>query len=380
MAVSMETQRLISVSLGKIAQSRGQRGGINLHKNLLVATVLHKARNAYMIESYSYQQNIHRQKLMEHYQLQQSISSQKLESTPVVEPNKGESVPHDCHSNQVTGPISSDCHLAQISTSTHDSVSSDTYLNQSSTTTTDPAPCDYQLGQVSATPTEPISRDSHVGQLGATLTGQELIRSDVSSESVPEPISALYAALSAQDKENSPPFGEDQPNDVQENVSFSETRTSSFQDDHIAAAVQLSQDAQMASSCEHNLKQQTLTSGSTTCNVLKRRRDNQSSSLHEFETPVSKIARLLQHDNPTPPSYSNFNACDDSRSSESQISNTSSSSDSNQILNLVNIFNSGFSGLCAAAAASSSDLHVSNYQIEFDISQSHTRKIATKAG
>lgn len=57
----METQRLITMSLGKIAQSRGQRGGINLHKNLLVATVLHKARTAYMIESYSYQQSLQRQ-------------------------------------------------------------------------------------------------------------------------------------------------------------------------------------------------------------------------------------------------------------------------------------------------------------------------------
>lgn len=44
-----DSQRLIAVSLGKIAASRGQRGGINLHKNLLVATVLHKARTAYMI-------------------------------------------------------------------------------------------------------------------------------------------------------------------------------------------------------------------------------------------------------------------------------------------------------------------------------------------
>ncbi|KAK7488056.1 hypothetical protein BaRGS_00020647 [Batillaria attramentaria] len=45
-----DSQRLIAVSLGKIAASRSQRGGINLHKNLLVATVLHKARTIYMME------------------------------------------------------------------------------------------------------------------------------------------------------------------------------------------------------------------------------------------------------------------------------------------------------------------------------------------
>lgn len=50
--VAAEPQRLIAVSLGKIAASRSQRGGINLHKNLLVASVLHKARTAYMMENF----------------------------------------------------------------------------------------------------------------------------------------------------------------------------------------------------------------------------------------------------------------------------------------------------------------------------------------
>lgn len=49
---AIEAQRLITVSLGKIVASRQQRGGINLHKNLLVACVLNKARTAYMMESF----------------------------------------------------------------------------------------------------------------------------------------------------------------------------------------------------------------------------------------------------------------------------------------------------------------------------------------
>jgi len=40
--MATETQRLIALSLGKIAASRQKRGGINLHKNLLVASVLLK--------------------------------------------------------------------------------------------------------------------------------------------------------------------------------------------------------------------------------------------------------------------------------------------------------------------------------------------------
>ncbi|OWF36285.1 immediate early response gene 5-like protein [Mizuhopecten yessoensis] len=49
--MNSEAQRLITVSLGKIQASRSQRGGINLHKNLLVACVLHKARTAYMMDN-----------------------------------------------------------------------------------------------------------------------------------------------------------------------------------------------------------------------------------------------------------------------------------------------------------------------------------------
>jgi len=43
-AAASEAQRLYSLSLSKIARSRTVRGGISLHKNLLVATVLQKAR------------------------------------------------------------------------------------------------------------------------------------------------------------------------------------------------------------------------------------------------------------------------------------------------------------------------------------------------
>lgn len=43
-AAASEAQRLYSISLSKIARSRTVRGGISLHKNLLVATVLQKAR------------------------------------------------------------------------------------------------------------------------------------------------------------------------------------------------------------------------------------------------------------------------------------------------------------------------------------------------
>lgn len=49
--MATEAQRLIGISLAKIAQSR-IRGGVSLHKNLLVATVLQKARYIFMEEAY----------------------------------------------------------------------------------------------------------------------------------------------------------------------------------------------------------------------------------------------------------------------------------------------------------------------------------------
>ncbi|GJQ84579.1 hypothetical protein Trydic_g243 [Trypoxylus dichotomus] len=51
--MASEAQRLIGISLTKIAQSRANRGGVSLHKNLLVATVLQKARYIFMEEAYN---------------------------------------------------------------------------------------------------------------------------------------------------------------------------------------------------------------------------------------------------------------------------------------------------------------------------------------
>lgn len=63
--MASEAQRLIGISLTKIAQSRATRGGVSLHKNLLVATVLQKARYIFMEEAYN----------MVHYQAPTPIQS-----------------------------------------------------------------------------------------------------------------------------------------------------------------------------------------------------------------------------------------------------------------------------------------------------------------
>lgn len=48
MEFKLEAHRIVSISLGKIYNSRVQRGGIKLHKNLLVSLVLRSARQVYL--------------------------------------------------------------------------------------------------------------------------------------------------------------------------------------------------------------------------------------------------------------------------------------------------------------------------------------------
>ncbi|XP_068105903.1 immediate early response gene 5-like protein [Hyperolius riggenbachi] len=50
---ALDAQSLISLSLRKIHSSRTQRGGIKLHKNLLVSLVLRNARQLYLSERYA---------------------------------------------------------------------------------------------------------------------------------------------------------------------------------------------------------------------------------------------------------------------------------------------------------------------------------------
>lgn len=75
--MASEAQRLIGISLTKIAQSRAHRGGVSLHKNLLVATVLQKARYIFMEEAYN----------MVHYQPQAPIVMQQQQQRTVVAPS-----------------------------------------------------------------------------------------------------------------------------------------------------------------------------------------------------------------------------------------------------------------------------------------------------
>ncbi|XP_053169447.1 immediate early response gene 5 protein [Hemicordylus capensis] len=50
MECKLQAHRIVSISLGKMYSARGQRGGVKLHKNLLVSLVLRSARQVYLSE------------------------------------------------------------------------------------------------------------------------------------------------------------------------------------------------------------------------------------------------------------------------------------------------------------------------------------------
>ncbi|KAJ3599449.1 hypothetical protein NHX12_033412 [Muraenolepis orangiensis] len=52
MEQQVEAHRVMSLSLGKIYGARVQRGGVRLHRNLLVSLVLRSARHVYLSEHY----------------------------------------------------------------------------------------------------------------------------------------------------------------------------------------------------------------------------------------------------------------------------------------------------------------------------------------
>lgn len=386
MAASIETQRLISVSLGKIAQSRGQRGGINLHKNLLVATVLHKARTAYMMETYNYQQqqqSLQRQKLLQQEQLllqqqQQAMQQQQQtnvqETTTVCSVSGTDSLPssaargHEVCEASRAGEVGHTSALSSAEAGSEESGS-------------------------------PIS-DSHAAQnetVQEPMTVQECAEAEVA------------AACASVDKENSPPPVSETPHPVSETSDASQSQRNG--NDHVAAATKLSLEVQQfglgaaqdntsfSSSCQK--QQQSSTSGAPTCNgILKRRRDNFNTLTSDSECPASKKARVSVVSNDSSSSsslssshsrslsstssilvsfasdMSDYSSDESDSESEAELSTMHTDSSSQQISNLVTIFNSGFSGLCASSSTDPSGQD-NSYQSDYEISSSSSPQYTT---
>ncbi|KAM5146602.1 immediate early response gene 5-like protein [Mantella aurantiaca] len=92
MECALDAQSLISLSLRKIHTSRTQRGGIKLHKNLLVSYVLRNARQLYLSERYA---ELYRQQQPSHQPMECGPELEEIpELSPLQIPEEGEDEMH----------------------------------------------------------------------------------------------------------------------------------------------------------------------------------------------------------------------------------------------------------------------------------------------
>uniref|UniRef100_A0A182Y709 Uncharacterized protein n=1 Tax=Anopheles stephensi TaxID=30069 RepID=A0A182Y709_ANOST len=115
-----EAQRLIGISLAKIAQSRVCRGGVSLHKNLLVATVLQKARYIFMEEAYHivhghYLQQ-QQQQQQHHHQLMQEQQNAAYLLAGHCDSSSADSCNDDCTGNKCSSEMEEKRQNSQLPT------------------------------------------------------------------------------------------------------------------------------------------------------------------------------------------------------------------------------------------------------------------------
>ncbi|XP_066569273.1 immediate early response gene 5-like protein [Amia ocellicauda] len=106
MESAVDAQTLISISLRKIHNSRTQRGGIKLHKNLLVSYVLRNARQLYMTEKYA---EIYR---MQQYEEVMTVCNEIQELNPLDLAEECESSGAESGAAPVCGALLSGSHPA----------------------------------------------------------------------------------------------------------------------------------------------------------------------------------------------------------------------------------------------------------------------------
>ncbi|XP_076455054.1 uncharacterized protein LOC143289795 [Babylonia areolata] len=289
-----ESQRLITLSLGKIAASRGQKGGINLHKNLLVATVLTKARAAYMI---------------------QHINAAKQRAA-AQQPQPSSSSPSPAVSS------SSTCVEMREQQSTASSLSPATSSPSSPSST----PVHHHSSPPSASPSSPVP---------AAPQSVTPVSASVPEGAAGSCMQVVGVAGESEDKENTPPPCRDAtttPPCSTTSTTLSPECEKRLQGEQDIVAFG-GKPALSSRSVSHCGQQQNTTSSSrpdyvsrpsSTCCLLKRRRAMDS----DHENVSAPKVRIVE-----------------ARVSDSTSTPEPMQCDSPQISNLVNIFNTSFAGL-----------------------------------
>lgn len=311
-----ESQRLIALSLGKIAASRGQKGGINLHKNLLVATVLTKARAAYMIQH----MNAARQRAA-HVAAASSPLSSSPSSSPCVEmkeqkAEESQSAPSASTTTATsTSATSSPSSVANPSSSPHHSSSSTLTAPQSVTPSTQETPAASSV---------------HEGAAG-TCPMQVAESEDKENTPPPPPPSSCRDASCA-------PHSQDCEKRLQgDGDSVKEHSKPALSSRPVVSHQQTGQQ-HTATAATSSTATRDVSRPSNTCCLLKRRRAMDRDHAENVSAPKVRIVETrvsLDGTSPTTTTQEPMQC------------------DSPQISNLVNIFNTSFSGLSGAASGQS---------------------------
>jgi len=100
--MATEAQRLMMMSLGKIQGCRQRRGGINLHKSLLVTKILHKARSIAISENVASkkEEDTEDQMVPEMDIKEEESQQQSPATTPTTTPSMPEPVLLNCHEEE----------------------------------------------------------------------------------------------------------------------------------------------------------------------------------------------------------------------------------------------------------------------------------------
>lgn len=347
---NVESQRLISLSLGKIAQSRSQKGGINLHKNLLVATVLHKARTACMME-------IQRQRQLEFQQRQQQLKD-------------AAALEFQAQQEQARSAALSLAAFNTCPQPEHSMI---------------PTCVREMEEQEQACDTQPQGDDPVTPEWGVNVGQSDAVApSLVSQDYTRDATTENEQCHDTCNKENSPPVqcvAPEHDSDLEDELDVDFDHPSAAQVvpqssvmlpttvDHLAAATQLSEDSALSGLSSRKSQ----TSAAPTCNVLKRQRENwvNTTSQEQECPPATKKARLVASASRRDSSRSNYTPPESDACSYPHTQYASAAPCSpdcnNQISNLVSIFNSGFTGLCAVSSlspqASNEDLSSSSLDL-----------------
>ncbi|KAI5101080.1 immediate early responseprotein 5 protein [Silurus meridionalis] len=184
MEYKVEAHRIMSISLGKIYNSRVQRGGIKLHKNLLVSLVLRSARQVYLSDYYS-GMCLSSQHGGDTREWEVVEGKETLTAAVEGEPNECQTRTDSQQDSNVTGDSSEPCVVTDTDSEKTQLASSDTASEPEGISEQKPAACSTRKrsAEKSSTTTTTTSTESPQKRTKKTLDPEETEEMDTGNVS-----------------------------------------------------------------------------------------------------------------------------------------------------------------------------------------------------